>query len=179
MDVIGPLINEALAPLVGILKIVGKLFGAYLAPFIKVLGKVFEFVAKLFAKFYNFLVPVFNGLIWVFTQLANVTIWAVNGIIEAYNFLLGWLLGEIDTLNEIEAESFYVCEVDLDEIVEEGGSNTSNSTSYSSGGTKNITQNYHFTYDGAVFTDDEQSAKVFIDWVIKKITERENTTVTT
>lgn len=64
-EVIGPLITEALAPLIGILKIVGNVLGQVLAPVIKVLGDAIKWVAE--------------GLIAV-----------INGVIRAINWALGW-----------------------------------------------------------------------------------------
>lgn len=65
MDVLGPLINEALAPLVGILKIIGQALGAVLAPVVKFLGEVIKTIAQ--------------GILWVW-----------NGIVDAINAVLGW-----------------------------------------------------------------------------------------
>lgn len=62
-EVIGPLINEALAPLVGILKIVGQVMGKTLAPVIDFLGDVIRKIAE--------------GLLLV-----------INGVIDMINWVL-------------------------------------------------------------------------------------------
>lgn len=65
-EVIGPLINEALAPLVGLLKMVGHALGVFLVPIIEFLGKTIKGVIMVIAA------------VW-------------NAIADAINWALGWL----------------------------------------------------------------------------------------
>jgi hypothetical protein len=80
MEVLGPLIDEALAPLIDILKIFGKILAASLVPILNILTPVIKMVATVmdwFAK--KVMVPAANFVI---------DIW--NGIAKVLNSLLGW-----------------------------------------------------------------------------------------
>lgn len=88
-DVIGPLIDDALSPLVGILVIVGQLLGAWLTPVIKALTPVVENLAMVFVDVYNLLLPVFNWLGGQFTILAN-TMEMVTRVFRFLWDILNW-----------------------------------------------------------------------------------------
>lgn len=88
MEVLGPIINNLLAPLVGILKIVGYTIGKILAPALELLRPVIEFVATLFTWLYNkVVVPVANVIITAFN-------WIYNGFADFINGIL-WLIDQI------------------------------------------------------------------------------------
>lgn len=88
MDVLGPLIDKALAPLLGILTIFGRLIGGILAPAFDLLAEVTEIVGKAFVWIYNkILLPIGNGLISIFNIFYN----AVAGIINGIGKALYWL----------------------------------------------------------------------------------------
>ncbi len=81
MDVLGPLINTVLQPIVGILRIVGMTLGAILAPVISALGPVIKLVSDAFIWLYNNAIrPVANGFIWVGNQIYNAIVWVINKI---------------------------------------------------------------------------------------------------
>lgn len=81
MEVLGPLINTVLQPIVGILKIVGMTLGKILAPVISALGPVISLVTTAFVWLYNNAIrPVANAFIWVGNAIYNAIVWAVNKI---------------------------------------------------------------------------------------------------
>jgi phage-related protein len=85
MDVLGPLINTILAPIVGILRIVGTTLGAMIAPILSALGPIIKIIGDAFVWLYNNVIrPFANAIIWVGNAI-------YNGIAKAINFLLGWL----------------------------------------------------------------------------------------
>jgi hypothetical protein len=67
---IAPVVNELLAPLVGILQIIGQTMAAILMPALRILSPVIEFLGKAFVFLYNMaIVPFGNALIAVFNIL--------------------------------------------------------------------------------------------------------------
>ncbi len=88
MEVLGPVINNLLAPMVGILKIVGYLLGKILVPVLELLRPAIQFVAELFVWLFNkVLLPIGNGLIGLFNIIYNGFATFVNGIL--------WLIDQI------------------------------------------------------------------------------------
>ncbi len=88
MEVLGPLITNLLAPLVGILKIVGYTIGKILAPALEFLRPIIEALALLFTWLYNnVIVPVANVIIMAFN-------WIYNGFADFINGIL-WLIDQI------------------------------------------------------------------------------------
>jgi len=81
MEVLGPIIDAVLMPLVGILRILGMTIGKILAPVISALGPVIKMVSDAFIWLYNNAIrPVANGFIWVGNQIYNAIVWVVNKI---------------------------------------------------------------------------------------------------
>lgn len=86
MSVLGPIINELLAPLIGILTIVGQTLGQILVPVFQQLGPIIELVSKVFVWLYNnAILPVGNAFITVFNAIFNAVTWVANGFITIYN----------------------------------------------------------------------------------------------
>jgi len=89
MDILGPIIDTLLTPLVGILRIVGQTIGKVLAPLLEMLGPIIGYIAEAFVWFYNKVMkPIGNGLIAVFNIVYNGMMAVINGIIWAINLLL-------------------------------------------------------------------------------------------
>lgn len=88
MDVLRPLIDSALSPILGILTTFGRFLGSVIAPVFKLLGVVTEQVGKAFVWIYNnILVPIGNGLITLFNLIYNGFVSVINGIIWALNWI--------------------------------------------------------------------------------------------
>jgi len=125
MDVLGPLIDQALAPLLGILTIFGQFIGQILAPVFKILALVIEPLAKIFVWFHNKIMkPIGNALITLIG-----TIW--NGIANAINFLLGWLGVHLNTM---DIGASMIQDISTEQVSAVGAS-TISSGSTSTGGT--------------------------------------------
>jgi phage-related protein len=92
-DVLGPLIDTILAPIVGILRILGTTLGQILAPILSWFGPILSTLAMGFAWFYNSVIlPIGNSLISVGNLI-------YNGIVTAINAMLGWIGVHFDTVH--------------------------------------------------------------------------------
>ena len=85
MDVLGPLINTILAPIVGILRVIGTTIGAVLAPILSALAPIINAIAMGFVWLYN------NAIVPFANMLILAGNWLYNGVVKIVNFLLGWL----------------------------------------------------------------------------------------
>jgi hypothetical protein len=82
MGVLGPIINDLLAPLSGALKVLGYALGHILGPALQILEPIIKFVAELFVWVYNtIIVPVGNLVIGIFNFLYNAIAGFINGVI--------------------------------------------------------------------------------------------------
>jgi len=93
LQVTGQLLNNAYAPLVGIIVQVGKLLGGMLAPLIEITSGAIKVLAKGFVWFYNnilrrvanLFISVFNVIFDIFRGLAQVVVDVANTLIEFAN----------------------------------------------------------------------------------------------
>lgn len=93
MSVIGPLINNALQPLIGILTVIGQYLGQMLTPVLEALGAVAMKLAEVFVWLYNnILVPVGVVIMGMFNALANSVIGIANAFIQIRNGI-AWMFG--------------------------------------------------------------------------------------
>lgn len=132
-EVLGPVINNLLAPLVGILKIVGYTIGKILAPALEFLRPIITFIAELFTWVYNkIFVPVANGMITLFNLVYNGFAAFVNGIL--------WLIDQIPFVDvgrvEYKAlDAGHLSEISTDMVAAAGGTagGSGGSASYAAG----------------------------------------------
>lgn len=111
MDVLAPLIDQALAPLLGVLRVLGQFIGQVLAPIFKVLGFVLEPIVAIFVWLHNkVFMPFGNAII----RLVG-TIW--NAIVDAYNWLIGWLVGR---MKRMDIEGSLIQEIKLGDVTSAG-----------------------------------------------------------
>jgi len=126
MDVLGPLINTVLMPIVGILRILGATIGQMLAPVISALGPIIKVIGDAFVWLYNNAIrPFANAVIWVGNAL-------YNGIAKVLNFLLGWLGVSID---EIAMNNGSLAEINAADLTAAGGVAGATAGSYGAGAT--------------------------------------------
>ena len=91
LDIVGNLINDALAPVVTWLQIFGRIIGAILVPIIQFLAPIISALGWGMLWLYNkAIVPLVNGIIWVVNLITAIiaTVW--NAIATAVNAALGW-----------------------------------------------------------------------------------------
>lgn len=87
LDVLGPVVNEGLAPLVGIFHMLGQMLARLLIPILEIFVPVIEAMGKAFVWLYNSIfVPVHNQ----FKTWGN----------HIYNFFAGLINGVIDMMNQ-------------------------------------------------------------------------------
>lgn len=138
-----PVINDTLAPLVGILRVVGQLIGGLLAPAIKILTPIIEGVAALFIWLYNSIVrPIYNGLMWIFNKIYNAFASFINGIL--------WMIDQIPFVKlsyrvaERDAREDFLDELSMSDLYSAGNASTDSSgASYTQGRVINITVNFN------------------------------------
>jgi len=89
MQVLAPVIDGLLAPLVGILTILGQTIGAVVAPLLERFAPIIKLVTEYFVFFYNnALRPVANMIIGAANLIYNGVAIAANAIIDLVNFFL-------------------------------------------------------------------------------------------
>jgi hypothetical protein len=144
MEVLGPVINEALAPIVGILKVLGKMLAAVLMPSMKLLAPVLEMISRAFVWLYNeALVPVANAFIWFGTALNNVWVDIYNGL-RKFLKKIGINIGS--KMDRQDASDNYLERISYNDLVSEGstpstGAGTGGGASYT--GSQAITFNFY------------------------------------
>lgn len=150
MDVLGPLIDSLLQPLIGILTIVGQTIGKILAPALELLKPIIDAVAKLFVFLYNYVVrPVYNTIMTVF-----------NGIYNAFAAFVNGILALVDAIPFVNVGRVEYRDTDyghLDKITLEGvndaGESAVTSTETSSGGGANYTAGRTINQTVNIYTD--------------------------
>ena len=152
MSVLEPLINKALAPLLGILTIVGKTIGTVLSPVLEFLATVTEALGRGFVWFYNkAIVPVANGFIMMFNAIRIGFARIINGIIRAINRIPFVNVGYV-TVPDIDSGTLSA--IDYSALTASASSYTGSSTAGgSSSSVQQVTINYHQTINGNVIGD--------------------------
>lgn len=100
-DVLQPIIDSLLRPLIGIFRIIGETIGKVLAPILLQLSPIIELIAKAFVFLYNYAIkPLANTIIWVISTIYNMVANLVNGVIKALNQIpfvnIGWRMATMD-----------------------------------------------------------------------------------
>ncbi len=152
MSVLEPLINKALAPLLGILTIVGKTIGTVLSPVLEFLATVTEALGRGFVWFYNkAIVPVANGFIMMFNSIRIGFATIINGIIRAINHIPFVNVGYV-SVPDINYGTLSA--IDYSALTASASSYTGSSTAGgSSSSVQQVTINYHQTINGNVIGD--------------------------
>jgi hypothetical protein len=135
-EVIEPVVNELLTPIVGILNVLGSALGDMLVPILEALSPVILALSEAFVWLYNnVIVPVGN---LIYSMMA--TVW--NGIAAAINFLLGWLGVKLEYM---DASLAVLDRITLNDVQSAGESTVSDSTSAASANyaTQSITVNIY------------------------------------
>jgi len=131
-EVLEPLLNNLLAPLVGILKIIGYTIGKLLAPALEILRPIIEAIATLFVWVYNkIIVPIYNGIMYVFNMIYNGFAAFVNAILEIVDAIPFVDVGRVSYRS---ADQGFLSEISLDTVASAGSTSSSGgSASYSAG----------------------------------------------
>ena len=121
LEVIQPIIDDILAPVIGLLRVFGKLLGVMIIPLLRILGPVVEALAKIFLWLYNeIFVPVGNFIIDIFVAIGNFVAWIWNGIADVLNALLGWAGVNLGHMATQDANSMHAKKISWDEMMSEG-----------------------------------------------------------
>lgn len=153
-EVLGPLIEELLAPISDMLKIFGNIMAKSLIPILNILTPVFNLLAKVMLFFANkIMIPVANFIIGIW-----------NGIAKVINKLLGWAGVKLKYADKIDP-------VGLGETTDDGtGDNTSPSSpgrgaSYT--GSQPITFNF-YNNGNVIGSGGLEELAMLIDSIIKR-----------
>jgi hypothetical protein len=156
-QVLGPLVNTILQPIVGMLIIVGNTIGKVLAPIISaVLVPVIQFLSVAFVYLYNYgIMPLANAMIWTFNLLYDMVAYIWNAIADAINSVLGWLGVNVGTMSIRSLNSGFLSSISVSDL-SQAGANGGNGGS--SGGTASYGQaqpiyNTFNIYTGALVGD--------------------------
>ncbi len=120
MDVLGPIINKMLQPLVNILTIVGQLIGQMLLPLLYPLAELIKVISDIFLWVYNtILVPIANGIIYVFNVIHNAFADFVNAILKMIDKIP---FVDVDyRVQKVDLESGFVEEITPEALTDTGG----------------------------------------------------------
>lgn len=132
-EVLGPFINNLLAPLVGILRIVGYTIGKLLIPVLDLLRPIIELLAQIFVFLYNnIIVPVVNFVIRGLNMIYNGFVDFINSIIKMMNKIPGV---DIDKIKGKDKDAGTLDRISLEDLGGMGtaGGTTGGSASYASG----------------------------------------------
>ena len=157
---IGPLINEALAPLIGILHYFGRIIGHLLVPLFELWVPIIEAVAQAFIWMYNTIfVPIhnlfrnlMNGIYNFFANLVNAVIRVINDAINAVNQILlpRHRIGNVGYVSVRDQGHGHIDKIDMADLSDAGASamgagETGTAAQYTTG--RNVTVNVD------IFTD--------------------------
>jgi tape measure domain-containing protein len=150
-DVLSPLIDTVLSPILGALTIVGRTIGNIIAPLFELLGGVTGILGEAFIWLYNkIILPVGNGFITVFNMLYNGVAGVINGIGKA----LRWL-GVNMSMDYRSLDAGYLAEIGASDLTSAASSYTgsSSSTGGSSTSVQSVNIEYYQTIQGNVIGD--------------------------
>jgi hypothetical protein len=117
MQVLGPLIDKVLSPLVGILAVLGQTIGAILAPLLEALSPVIQAVAEGFAWMYNWAIrPFANLLITGFNHLNNAIAGLVNAMLAAWEAVTFWDSKKFTRMEKKDPQAGHLALMDLQTI---------------------------------------------------------------
>lgn len=132
MDVLGPVIDSLLTPLIGILRVFGQLIGTFIVPVLNMLLPVIMFITKAFVWLYNnALVPFQNGFIDILENISNFFISIMNGVIDALNHIPFVDIGKVSRAN---FDNQKAKKISLDDVVNGGTPGAAASSGGTSGG---------------------------------------------
>lgn len=149
-DILEPLINDILSPIIGILKILGQTIGKILAPVFEALAPVIEKITEGFIWLYNSaIVPIANGLITVFNIVANGIIGIANGVIDVLNWIPGVNIDRVAYRDLNSGHLEKISQADIDQA----SSNSSSSSTGSSSSAQSTSVTVYQTIEGNVIGD--------------------------
>lgn len=166
LDVLTPLINEALAPLVGFFAAIGEILGNMLIPVIKALVPIIRLLAEVLIWLFNKIVlPLAKAIYSIFKGVYDL-------VKQVYNFLasvFNWAkLGDLPEADEV------LREINLDYATyrgnlwgNSGGSTSAGTTSTAT--TVNYTIDIKVEFNGAVIADENELAEIITQILKEKL----------
>ncbi len=175
-QILRPVINDILAPIIGFLNIFGQMLGKIILPILKILSPVMEIVTKAFVFIYNYaLRPFGNMVIWLVCLINNFIATIVNAVITALNFIpfvnIKWRMNKMNygdyklekiseqDINQAGAEySGYELSGTSGESSTSTGGSTGSSAAYSAKG--DIIVNVNYSVGISAFDDRDIALKI-------------------
>jgi hypothetical protein len=178
MSVLEPIVNQLLAPLVGILTILGRLLGAVLTPVLQMLSPIIEFISAAFILLYNLaIMPLANAIIFVFNVIYNIIAFIWNAIASAVNALLGWAGVHLNTMQSKAYNEGFLSAIKQEDLTTAGQSQIGAQSSagvgasYTGAPVYNIT--IHNQFDTGSVIDSSGTWGSFLDLVWRDLTLRQ------
>jgi hypothetical protein len=167
MQVLQPVMDTVLAPLIGIFAILGNTLGQILVPVIQLLTPVIEAVGKGFVWLYNNVIrPVGNFLWATFTNLGSIISWVVNKIVALGTtiwYIVSFQWGKLGSVNwggamnpMVTPEQGPLAKIDLSSLSAAGAGYQSSQGggAYSNTSVQKPPDIYvYVTYEGPIFGD--------------------------
>ncbi len=144
MEVLGPVIDSVLSPLVGILKLLGRAIGQMLTPVIEWLSPIIGLLGEVFIWLYNkILIPIGNGLITVFNAIGIGLASIVNGVISAINWSLGWAGVNLSKVAVPNLDDGYLTAISTGDLTSAGSSYIGGGSGSGVSGSSTSVQSYN------------------------------------
>lgn len=144
IEVIQPVVEQILSPLVGILKIIGYTIGQVLVPVLQLVTPIVEIISEAFVWLYNnAIMPLGNFIIGLIVEINNFFAEMINAVIGALNNIpfvdIGWRMGTMDY------DSLALQSIDTTTLTAAGGGTSTGSSSGASyTGAKDMYINIYF-----------------------------------
>lgn len=120
MSVIGPAVNNVLAPFFGIMRVMAETLGHILKPVIDILAASASVLADAFIWFYNTVLrPIAQAVTFIFTLLYDVVAGIANGIIKLLNKIPGVRIQELAITDPMDAARA-IPEINRESLYESG-----------------------------------------------------------
>jgi len=167
-EVIAPLIDTLLTPLVGILRIVGQALGAILVPILKQLEPIIRFITTAFVWLYNYaIVPLANVFIWMQVMVQNMIASLFNSI-RAFARKVGIDLG--DKMDKVDYSDSKLTTINLEDVTAAeaatvSGQSGGSGASYT--GSQSVTFNF-YNQGNVVGSGGLEELATLIDSIIKR-----------
>lgn len=151
-NVLSPVIDNLLTPIIGCLTILGNSIGMVLTPLLQALEPVIELITNAFILLYNYAIrPLFNAIIWIIATVYNLIASVVNAVIRALNKIpfvnVKWRMDKMDY------ENMTLDAVSMDDVTK-AGQDTVDSNSSSSSSSASYTAvrdiNIYITVEGNI-----------------------------
>ncbi len=170
-EIVTPILNEVLSPLIGVWRALGDVIGKLFIPILKLLQPLIILISQLMIAGINMLVPVFRAIYDFFATIANAVISVYNWIASALNALLIIFGVSLPQINNVPSSTDLLNNYSLAQVSWEGANAISGGNT--GAGTTSMAQNVSYTmyieinFNDAVVADTDK----LVDIIREKLSQ--------